>query len=237
MQTPLRTKKHGVPKSFNQVAHRYDLLSSLNPGYKRHLVRSARRLELSSNSRILDLCCGTGLSTAAIHTAYPRASVVALDASEGMLEAAKSKPALRDVELVLGDASDPAAAGVVGPFDGILMAYGIRNVPEPDRCLGNLLELLKPGAPIAFHEYSVADSRYSRVVWKAVAGAVIIPLGRLLSGSDEIFRYLRQSVLDFDGREAFVGRLGRAGFDSIEVLPMGGWQRGIVHTFLARRPR
>ena len=107
---------------------------------------------------------------------------------------------------------------------------------DADLCLENLVGLLKPGAPIAFHEYSVADSRWSQAVWKTVTSGVIIPLGRVLAGSDDMFRYLRRSVLEFDGVRAFVQRLERAGFVDIAVLPMGGWQRGIVHTFIARRP-
>jgi len=233
--TPL--EKTNVPSDFNQVARRYDLLSTLNPGYRRHLVKSAKRLGLAGSPRILDLCCGTGLSTDAVRRAYPNADIVALDASAGMLEAARKKPALRGIEFVLGDATDPKSAGVEGTFDGIMMAYGIRNIPEPDLCLGNLLELLEPGAPIAFHEYSVADSAWSRTVWKAVSSGVIIPLGRALAGSSDIFRYLRRSVLEFDGLKAFVTRLESAGFESIQIMPMGGWQRGIVHTFVARRPR
>ena len=237
MSPSLTDQKVAVPTNFNTVAGRYDLLSKLNPGYQRHLKKSAARLELAPDARILDLCCGTGLSTEAIIRVYPQAEITALDASSGMLEAARTKRTLADVDFVLGDATDPAEAGVDGQFDGILMAYGIRNVPDPDRCLANVLKLLKPGAPIAFHEYSVADSKWSQTVWKAVSAGVIIPLGKLFAGDDQIFRYLKRSVLDFDGVEAFTSRLVDAGFTNVSVLPMGGWQRGIVHTFRARSPR
>jgi ubiquinone/menaquinone biosynthesis C-methylase UbiE len=227
--------KQTVPTEFNRVARAYDLLSALNPGYRRHLEISARRLRLDRRPRILDLCCGTGLSTAAALAAYPDADVTALDASSGMLDVARKKRELAPAQFVLGDATDPAAAGISGSFDGILMAYGIRNVPDPDRCLANLRDLLEPGGRIAFHEYSVADSRYARTVWRAVSTGVIIPLGAVLSGSADIFRYLRRSVLEFDGVAAFCERLEGAGFSNVEVEAMGGWQRGIVHTFTASR--
>ena len=66
---------------------------------------------------------------------------------------------------------------------------------------------------------------------------VIIPGGLLTAGSTRIYRYLRRSVLDFDGVRAFEARLGRAGFTGVRTMPMDGWQRGIVHSFLAQRPR
>ncbi|HEU5057401.1 MAG TPA: class I SAM-dependent methyltransferase, partial [Kofleriaceae bacterium] len=123
-----------------------------------------------------------------------------------------------------------------GPFDGVLMAYGIRNVPEPDLCLARLRQLVRPGGVVCFHEYSVADSRAARAVWHAVSRGVIVPLGRAATGSGELFRYLRQSVLAFDGVRAFEERLRRAGFAEVKSETMDGWQRGIVHSFLGRRP-
>jgi len=249
-----------VIDDFDGIANRYDLLTRLNPGYVSHLVWSAQRLHLGPNARILDLCCGTGLSTRALLATYPDAeSITGLDASAGMLAyAAKHvvarghKPAVSPlaaaaakptISFVTGDATDPAAAlgavgsGEAGVYDGILMAYGIRNVPDPDRCLASVLALLKPGAAVCFHEYSVADSAFAKAVWNTVARSVIAPLGVLATGHVRMWNYLRESVNHFDGVTSFEQRLASHGYVDIETLPMNGWQRGIVHSFVARRPR
>jgi ubiquinone/menaquinone biosynthesis C-methylase UbiE len=233
---PTIDRKRQVPRHFDRVADRYDLLVSLNPGYRRHLRLSVERIGLAPGARVLDLCCGTGLSTEAILSVRPDARVVALDASERMLAIARRKPSLHDVEWVLGDATEPAAWGVRGPFDAIFMAYGIRNVPDPDRCLAHLRALLRPGGAICFHEYSVADSVAARVTWDLVCWGIIIPLGFVASGDATLFRYLWRSVKRFDGVRAFEQRLRDAGFVGVRTLPMDGWQGGIVHSFLARAP-
>lgn len=225
-----------VAADFDRVAASYDLLVGLNPGYRRHLRRSAERLELPGDARILDLCCGTGQSTLALRAAYPQATLCGLDAAAEMLQVARTRPQLARVELVHGDAMDPAAAGIDGPFDGILMAYGIRNVPDADACLRRVRELLAPGAPVCFHEYSVTGSPFHTAVWKAVTALIIIPAARVVTGDDGLFRYLRDSVLAFDSVDGFEQRLQRAGFTDVRTMPAGGWQRGIVHSFLARRP-
>lgn len=225
-----------MPGGFDRVASTYDLLTGMNPGYRRHLRMSARRMEVPEGARLLDLCCGTGQSTEAVVEAHPTATVIGLDASAGMLERARRKRWPEGVSFVLGDAMDPAAAGAEGPFDGIFMAYGIRNVPDPDLCLARLRELLRPGGVLVVHEYSVADSPLARAVWNAVTLGVIIPGGLLTSGSTRLYRYLRRSVLEFDGVRAFEARLGRAGFTQVRTRPMDGWQRGVVHTFEGRRP-
>jgi ubiquinone/menaquinone biosynthesis C-methylase UbiE len=229
------SEKHSVPTEFDRVSRSYDRLSALNPGYARHLRMSAERLRLPERARILDLCCGTGLSTAALRQAYPRAAITGLDASAGMLDQARSKPTLAGVTWLQGDAMDPAAAGAAGPYDGILMAYGIRNVPDPDVCLERLRGLLADGGVLCLHEYSVRGSVWSRVVWNLVTIGIVMPLGQIFAGTTRIFRYLRRSVLEFDSVAALEDRLRRAGFVGVRTEPMDGWQRGIVHSFLGRR--
>ena len=129
-----------------------------------------------------------------------------------------------------------ADAGVEGPFDGVLAAYLLRNLPDVDKGVGILRDLLAPGAPIAAHEYSVADSALARTVWTTVCWGVIIPLGRRVTGDAGLYRYLWRSVLHFDGITRLQGRLRDAGLEAVRVEPMDGWQRGIVHTVLGRRP-
>lgn len=234
--------KGEVIDDFDGIASRYDLLTRMNPGYLKHLRWSAERLKASPGAKLLDLCCGTGLSTAALLATYPDASsITGLDASAGMISFASNKVVSKTgrpaVDFVLGDATDPRAAGLTGPYDGILMAYGIRNVPDADKALDNILTLLAPGARVVFHEYSVADSKLAKVVWDAVCLSVITPMGAAFTGNLRMWGYLRESVHRFDGVKTFERRLARHGFTDIETLPMDGWQRGIVHSFVARRPR
>lgn len=229
------SEKQTVPEEFDRVSRSYDLLSALNPGYSAHLRKSAKRMQLGPGARVLDLCCGTGLSTEALRTVYPDAVITGMDASAGMLESARAKPELSDVTWILGNAMDPAEAGAEGPYDGILMAYGIRNVPDPDLCLERLLPLLAEEGTICFHEYSVRGSLWSRIVWNIVTLGIVIPLGLIFARTTKIFRYLRRSVLEFDSVTELEDRLRAAGFSSVRTKPMGGWQRGVVHSFLASR--
>jgi ubiquinone/menaquinone biosynthesis C-methylase UbiE len=127
--------KSKVPSAFDRIASTYDLLTGMNPGYLKHLRWSAERLRAPSDGNILDLCCGTGLSTEALVLTYPRARFVGLDASAGMLEKARHKASLAKVEFVLGDATDPAAAGVTGTFDAILMARSAASTTSLRCCV------------------------------------------------------------------------------------------------------
>jgi ubiquinone/menaquinone biosynthesis C-methylase UbiE len=228
-----------VPAAFDAGAAAYDRLVGANPGYHEHLRISAERMRLPGDGaglRLLDAGCGTGLSTAALLAAAPQAEIVAVDASAGMLAEAAAKSWPATVRFVHSRIEDLAAAGVDGPFDGIFAAYLLRNLADPDAQLQRFRALLRPGAPLAVHEYSVRDSTQAKVIWNAVCAAIIIPAGRLRTGDASLYRYLRRSVNDFDGAAAFRDRLARNGFTDVHSDTVPGWQRNIVHTFTASAP-
>jgi ubiquinone/menaquinone biosynthesis C-methylase UbiE len=185
--------------------------------------------------RLLDLGCGTGASTAALLEVAPEAEIIAVDASVEMLNAARAKKWPDTVTFVHGNAMNLAAAGITGTFDGILAAYLLRNLPAPDIALRSFHNFLKPGAPLAVHDYSVRDSKRARRIWTLVSWTIIIPLGRLRTGSSGLYRYLWRSVLQFDGVKRLAQRLRDAGFVDVRCQTVSGWQQDIVHTILGRR--
>lgn len=232
--------RSAVPAAFDVGAATYDRLVGMNPGYHEHLRLSARRLRIpqqGAGMRLLDVGCGTGASTAALASVAPRAEIIAIDASERMLAMARSKDWPGSIRFVHTSVEALNAGAVDGPFDGAFAAYVIRNLAEPDRQLRALTALLRPGSPLAVHEYSVRDSVLARIVWHAVCWGVIIPAGLIASGNSALYRHLWRSVATFDGAASFRRRLLRNGFTEVHSETMTGWQRGVVHTFLANAPR
>jgi ubiquinone/menaquinone biosynthesis C-methylase UbiE len=224
-----------VPEAFDVGAAAYDRLVGANPGYHDHLRISARRMRIPGGGRglrLLDAGCGTGASTAALLEAAPYAEIVAVDASAGMLAQAAVKSWPDTVRFVHSPIEALAEAGIEGPFDGILAAYLMRNLADPDAQLRRFRELLRPGATLAVHEYSVRDSKAVQAVWNAVCWGIIIPAGWRKTGDSTLFRHLWRSVNSFDGAAEFQRRLVAAGFTGVHSETMPGWQRGIVHTFI-----
>lgn len=236
-------KTGAVTDEFDHASASYDRLVGANPGYHRDLRTSVRRLRLPDGGeglRLLDLGCGTGVSTAALLDAAPKARIVAVDASQGMLDAARSKAWSGDVAFHRARAEELSPEWLHerlgGPADAVFAGYLIRNVPDPDALLASVFAALRPGGRLTLHEYSVADSPTAQAMWTAVCWGVIIPAGGALTGRTDLFRYLWRSVLEFDGRRTLLARMRAAGLESVASAPLPGWQYGITHTFVGSRP-
>lgn len=236
----LLDEKDGLEDAFDLASARYDLLTRLNPGYHRHLAAAARQLAARLGPRpalLLDLGCGSGSSTAALVRALPGTPIVGVDASDGMLGQARAKQWPPGVEFSHAPAEDLARLGLP-EADGVMAAYLLRNLTAEDRdaVLAAIRDQLAPGGWLVVHEYSVAGRQLATLTWDIVCWLVVIPLSWLVRGSPRLYRYLWRSVRTFDTTAQVVRRLEATGFVAVEQLAVPGWQRGILHTFLARRP-
>ena len=230
--------------AFTTSARRYDLLTKLNPGYRRELRRATRTLaellQVPTGRRpvVWDLGCGTGLSTQAILESLPDARIVGVDASAGMLEAARAKPWPAGTVFVLDRVehlAENSAPALADAPDGVFAAYLLRNVPETERTavLARIRRLMKPGAGLVLHDYSVTESAWAQAKWTAVCCAIIIPLAAVTGAHISLFTYLWRSVLRNDATQTVLQRLEHAGFERPAVSTARGWHRKILHTYVA----
>ncbi|MDW8273421.1 MAG: class I SAM-dependent methyltransferase [Chitinophagales bacterium] len=227
----LLNEKKYVPSAFDNIARRYDLATWFSRNYQTDLFRSVEKVSDIPAKRILDLCCGTGKSTLAIKKFFPEAEITAVDNSPEMLKVAEEKEELRGVKFVQADAMEldfPDAH-----FDIIFMAYGIRNMPDPVKCLNNLKRMLRPGGAICFHEYILSDGWWPRIYWSILGYGFILPFCSVLTGDFSIFRYLIHSVLNFFKLSDFCKTLQRKGFYEVKWYVLPGWRAPILKTVVA----
>lgn len=235
--TNLIENKVLVPKEFNNVASKYDFATYLSQGYQEDLDNSAKWLQLKGNEKLLDLCCGTGKSTAACAPFITTGHITGIDNSEGMLEVANKKFAKEiaagKMTFDLQDAMNlnfPAES-----FDAIFMAYGLRNMPDYDKCLVQLHKLLKPGGKICIHDYSLANKSWAKAYWGVLSYGFIVPFCTILSGSYKIYTYLAKSVLTFLTPPEVKDKMTQAGFKNIQAKPHKSWRAPILHAFIAEK--
>lgn len=103
------------------------------------------RLPLSGDERVLDAGCGSGRVTELLAARLPSGSVVALDASASMIEAARERlaPFGDRIDFVIADLGRPLP--LAEPVDAILSTATFHWVPDHDALFANLAAVLQPG--------------------------------------------------------------------------------------------
>ncbi len=237
-------EKHQLSAGFDQAADTYDAMVSLNPGYKRHLQLAAESL-LShvdvSNPRpvLLDLGCGSGLSTRALLAAAHRRgmdpTIIGVDSSAGMLAQARRRDWPEGVSFREGRAEELSQMNLPRA-DGVLACYLLRNVTDVDATLRAIEGQLCERGTFVAEDYSVADSATARVIWSTVNQIIILPLASVVARNRDLYEYLHRSVDDFMGVRELAQRILLAGFATVESRSVDGWQNGILHLVRGTKP-
>lgn len=234
----LLSNKKEVPATFDKIARRYNLATSLSQGYTIDLQRSVQLMQLKGNELMLDLCCGTGKSTLQCLVAVPRGEVLAIDNSIEMLQIAQEavgrnfttgRCRFQQADVMELDLPDDSA-------EAIFMAYGLRNMPDYRLCVEKLWRILKPGGVLAIHEFSLTDGFFYRFYWRLLGYGLILPFSALITGNVTIFSYLIKSVLTFLSPSDLLKLLADAGFKNISAHRQRSWRRFILYTFIAYKP-
>jgi demethylmenaquinone methyltransferase/2-methoxy-6-polyprenyl-1,4-benzoquinol methylase len=222
----------GSGAMFDGIAPRYDLLNrlmsfGLDRGWRRKTVRA---LALEPGARVLDLATGTADVAMAIARACPGCRVVGVDPSLGMLEVGRRKIAdaglAEQVSLQAGDAQ--ALDFEDRSFDGVCIAFGIRNVPDRARALAEMARVTRPGGRVAILELSEPRRGLLAPLARFHIRKLVPRLGALLSGSRE-YHYLQSSIAAFPAPEDFADLMRAAGMDVLAVTPLSF---GVCHLYV-----
>lgn len=243
-----------VSAVYDRAAATYDTMVNLSPGYHRHLQAAAdalvERLPAGGGLTVVDLGCGSGVSTDALvnsmgHRGEPY-TAIGIDASTGMLAEAHSKPWPTWVSFVYGRAESVGTFGALGAavsdvrlgasVAGVLAAHLFSCLSDRDAALRSVWDLLDPGGVLVVQDYTAACSAPARARWNAMSWSMVIPLSKLVSRNATLPRRQWRSALDNDAVDTFAGRMLDAGFVDVEHRTAGGWHRGMLHTFRARKP-
>lgn len=146
----------------------YDLLLAGVTGGRERAFREQvlTGIGVTAGERALDVGCGTGTQTIALHRRLqPGGSVVGVDISEKMLAAARRKAGRERLEIEFVRGTSTALPFPEASFDLVTMIMSIHMLEEPDRiaALRSALRVLKPGGRLAIVDF--AGPATSRASW------------------------------------------------------------------------
>lgn len=195
--------KTAVEKNFDQSADAYDSFEERHHLFETLTRRQLELIEPSMPERILDVGCGTGISTLALHQVLADRSpnIYGIDISERMLLRARERcKSLPGVYFIRGDAEN-LTAYFNESFDAIFYTASIFLLPGFAESLRQASNLLLPGGVLAISYYAgLFDKTGDDAIRKAfpdqkyLYGAV--PIGELVSCLDSL-PGMRTTRVDF----------------------------------------
>ena len=217
----------GVQRMFDRVAPRYDLANTVfSLGQDRAWRQAAARAtRLAAGEVAADVACGTGALTRELAALAPGATVVGLDFSLEMLRrAGHGRFAAGDaIQLPLADAS----------VDGVTIAFGLRNLPEPGQGLLEFRRVLRPGGRLVVCEFSTPVVPVLRGVYRRYLTRLMPVAARRLTSDPEAYQYLARSIGAWPDQPGLARWMQQAGFAEVAWRDLTG---GIValHRGVAR---
>jgi len=219
---PVDKSSDRIRAMFGQIAGRYDLLNHLlSLGIDRSWRRRTVRLvPPSGDGPILDVCTGTGdLALAYWRAGRGRARIVGADFCRPMLAIAREKcrraGAEGQVDLVEADAVRlPFARDT---FQIVCVAFGLRNVSDTDRGLGEMARVCRTGGRVAVLEFSMPTNRVLGKAYSWYFRRVLPRIGQAVATNRlGAYNYLPTSVGEFPQGEAMCRRMEGAGLARVE---------------------
>ena len=131
------------------------------------------------------------------------------------------------IEFVTGDAQRLPFED--DSFDGVTIAFGIRNVADRARALREMARVTRSGGRVVILELSEPRKGLLAPLARWHVHTVVPWLGALLSGRRE-YRYLEQSISAFPTPDEFCTTLEQSGLSSVSVERLSF---GVSHLFVS----
>ena len=220
-----------IKEMFNSISSRYDLLNDIF-SFGLHRLWKKQLLDILnpiSGEKWIDICCGTGDMTILL-AKYMKSSknITGIDsASQALLVAReRSKKKYSSIEWINGDALKTNLTS--NEFDGLLMAYGLRNLSSSYEGLREAFRILKPGGRAGILDFrSFKVDSIQGLFQKTYLTLYVVPLASIF-GLGREYSYIKKSLVNFPSGPKQIHLAISAGFKKAEYQTIANGQMGIL---------
>ncbi|MDP2664544.1 MAG: bifunctional demethylmenaquinone methyltransferase/2-methoxy-6-polyprenyl-1,4-benzoquinol methylase UbiE [bacterium] len=225
--------KESTEEMFSRIVGRYDFLNHVMSGgldivWRKKLVSIAKPKE---GDFVADIATGTG--DVAFEFARRRGvKAVGADISEAMLELAREKAKRKKLEHLV-EFQRVDALNLSFPsetFDIVTMAFGIRNLPDYEKGLREMIRVAKKGGKILILEFSMPMNFFARFLYRLYLKVVVPFFGSVFS-ERSAYEYLNKSIEEFATVDV-VQVMRSAGLQRVQRVPLSF---GIVSLYAATK--
>ena len=231
------SKKEQVSEMFDEIAPGYDFMNrflsaGIDRGWRRKAIEFFRK---DRPEKILDVATGTGdMALMAARLLQPK-EIIGIDISEKMLEIGRKKIEKQAVgtKIALFSGDGETISFPDNTFDGVMVAFGVRNFEHLEKGLQEILRVLKPGGQLVILEFSKPRIPGVRNLYNLYMGIVAPKMAGLFNQNKKAYQYLNESAKAFPDRQLFVEVLNKTGFSGTLFKPLS---LGICCIYSGRKP-
>ena len=149
------------------------------------------------------------------------ARVFGVDFAYPMLARGKKKAEQSNTPLMLTQADGLKLPFKNAVFDGVIIAFGLRNFEDRDAGLAEMGRVLRAGGRLVVLEFGHPVGLFGLLY--AFYFRVLLPVvGRLVSAHRSAYNYLPNTVYEFPDAERLSAMMRDAGFREVSHRPMTG---------------
>lgn len=231
------SKKEQVSEMFDRIAPRYDVVNRfLSAGIDLSWRKKAIALfKKDGPGNLLDVATGTADMAIMAARSLPVEKITGIDISEGMLAIGRAKVEKEGLQNVIslqrGD-SETINFGS-GTFEGVMVAFGVRNFENLEKGLAEILRVLRPGAQLVVLEFSKPRLPGIKAFYNLYMSLVAPQIAGWFNQNKKAYRYLNDSAKAFPDRQQFVAILNKTGYSNTYYKSLS---LGICCIYSARKP-
>jgi demethylmenaquinone methyltransferase/2-methoxy-6-polyprenyl-1,4-benzoquinol methylase len=202
-----------VRQMFSSIATRYDVTNEvLSFGIHRLWRRAAVRYSLAKpGDSVLDCATGTGdLALVFKRKVGSSGRVVGTDFCPEMLQSAPAKAGKEGLQVEFQVADAMALPFADATFDVASIAFGIRNVDDPVKCLKEMARVVKPGGRVVVLEFGQPQGVFG-ALFRFYSKTIMPAIGGLLTGNRAAYEYLPRTAAAFPAGDRFLDLMEQAG--------------------------
>ena len=216
-------KTRMVGDVFARVAQRYDIMNDAMSGGMHRLWKDqfVRRVKPRAGESILDMAGGTG--DIAFRMTKHGAEVTVADINPAMLGVGMERAKKKSIDgLLWAEENAEVLSFADKSFDAYTIAFGIRNVTDIPKALGEAHRVLKRGGRFYCLEFSTTAWPGFKELYDTYSHRLVPKVGKLVAQDEDSYRYLIESIRRFPNMPTFKAMIGEAGFVSTKVEPILG---------------
>jgi demethylmenaquinone methyltransferase / 2-methoxy-6-polyprenyl-1,4-benzoquinol methylase len=220
-----------VKDIFSSISGKYDLANTLlSFGIEKYWRKRFSSHIRGNEKRILDACCGTGMSTFSLLNKIPKKNfqqtrIFGIDFSKEMLEVAEKRllklEASKDTPKISFSEADASNTSFEDNyFDLTIVVFGLRNIIERDKAIEEFYRITAPEGRLLIMEFNLPQKGIFSKLYRFYLNRILITIGKIITGEGTAYRHLAESIREFPNPEIIKDKLKKAGWKSVTSQSM-----------------